>query len=107
MNKPIIIPGPQEPNIVWFLDQKIKYIKWKTFVQNIIENKHIISEDRWMLQAWLNKKIHIKCYPLDNKQCPDCIYLAYAKEIMHACKRGSPRHKRLVRRNFYKEFKII
>lgn len=107
MNKPIIIPGPQGPNIVWVLSNKTKYMKWKTFIQHIIEEKPIPSDYKFMLHTWLSKKIHIKCYPLTDKQCPDCIYLTYAKKIISAYRKGTPRHQRLLRRNFYKACKTM
>jgi hypothetical protein len=101
--RPVIIPGPQGPHIA---DEQI-FIKWSKFMKYVLKDQNMEEKYKLLTNYWLSKNIHIKCYPLSNKRCPDCIYLGYSKKIIHMYQKATQRHKRLIRRNFHKACNII
>ena len=96
--RPVIIPGPRGPHIA----NETHFIKWSTFIEYILKDQPIPEKYHFLIKHWLSKNIHLKCYPLSNKRCPDCIYLIYTKKIINSHKNGSPRSKRYYRRTFHK-----
>lgn len=101
--RPVIIPGPQGPHIA---DEKC-FIKWSKFIEYVLKDQPLPEKYHFLTKYWLSKNIHLRCYPLTSKQCPDCIYLDYAKKIINSHKNGSPRSKRYYKRTFQKLCKII